>query len=805
MGDAFFAFCHKIIYKGQMINTEQKINTIFVVDDEVSSWAAKYIDRVFPGTEIIEISSTDGIVEALESGAIPDIMFTDCTSIIGYDFGLQNAKALIKWLKQNEPNVALPGIAFMSATSERAFSSARHLTSHYQYQGVCYGIDKNELPTVADIVIDRILDFYDDLSDGFKELLTDYGIDLLTISDETHNYLENTDRNPEEIVAMAKHGIFDRDDVLAKLRRDATSVMSRFFVPKADIEERDGWEEINNLSVCFNEAAGQSVVGYAAFSKEEVEALASEGKKSVLFMEQDASYYIPLLNHIAGVVMLDPDAAAHMKIILDSHGVAGALGMDDLSEEYPFLKDPSGKPLKYGKVIKEQDGKKVFVDYEKAIRKLAEDHIELQGSGEPYDASEIPDLIIDVNALDVTSVTTIEAGEQITLDVDKEYDEVSIYPMPLPIRTSATYQKYYPWVLDVDEMIDEWHQDNDITPMPFKAVIDGPRQGYRQHHYMDGIGLVRTEHFILSHEISKQAYKSAVLNQDGDSLDFLRRSLANDFGEVIRFADKDFPVRVRLVDLPLDETKDVFSEEEREQITSKYGVDNTRGVQLAQKIPAIYEAQIRGIFDAVKEKRLEDPDWQFIPEIMPPTIRSYEELMFVKNMIAEIAREYGYDESDYKFGSMVEMLGACKDIRRIAKECAFLSIGSNDLSSEKLDYSRGDYEKRRKIKREFGEEKDPTLMLYDPVIDLIYDIADQARDANPKIKIEICGDHANDLNSLEALRDLELDGVSVTASEQSLRGLRMLYKYQTFHLHNRANDNEPAAQENVDHGALDFD
>ena len=141
----------------------------------------------------------------------------------------------------------------------------------------------------------------------------------------------------------------------------------------------------------------------------------------------------------------------------------------------------------------------------------------------------------------------------------------------------------------------------------------------------------------------------------------------------------------------------------------------------------------------------------------------------------------------------------------LPKNAHFYPLAQMICLVKKLDYSRGDYEKRRKIKREFGEEKDPTLMLYDPVIDLIYDVVDQAREANPKIKIELCGDHANDFNSLEALRELELDGVSVTASEQSLRGLRMLYNYQTFHLHRCANNNEPKAQKTAGHDALDFD
>jgi phosphoenolpyruvate synthase/pyruvate phosphate dikinase len=212
---------------------------------------------------------------------------------------------------------------------------------------------------------------------------------------------------------------------------------------------------------------------------------------------------------------------------------------------------------------------------------------------------------------------------------------------------------------------------------------------------------------------------------------------------------------------------------------------------LAERLPELYEAQIRGIFEAFIEfdkKEQEEcvsAEYEPVarPEILVPTVRNSDELRFVKALTARIASECGLTEEGYTFGSMLETIDACNNIESIAPECDFLSIGSNDLTEEVLYCSRHDFAARNKLMMAHWKNRDPFLTLYDPVIQTIYDAVGRARSVNPDIQVDLCGAHAEDIASLEALRSLNLDGVSVPPTEQNMNTLPLEYNFSTFRKH----------------------
>jgi phosphoenolpyruvate-protein kinase (PTS system EI component) len=141
-------------------------------------------------------------------------------------------------------------------------------------------------------------------------------------------------------------------------------------------------------------------------------------------------------------------------------------------------------------------------------------------------------------------------------------------------------------------------------------------------------------------------------------------------------------------------------------------------------------------------------------------------------MVDELAHEAGLTKEEYRFGSMLETLDACANIKDIAPLCDFISIGSNDLTSETLKCDRNDWIKRQKLTDHSGTNSDPFVVLHPHVAKIIRTAVRKARAVCPGLQIDLCGAHATNLPSLLALHDLDLDGVSAPPSDMNQEGLR---------------------------------
>jgi pyruvate,orthophosphate dikinase len=111
---------------------------------------------------------------------------------------------------------------------------------------------------------------------------------------------------------------------------------------------------------------------------------------------------------------------------------------------------------------------------------------------------------------------------------------------------------------------------------------------------------------------------------------------------------------------------------------------------------------------------------------------------------------------------MIEVPRAAITADEIAKEAAFFSFGTNDLTQMTFGYSRDD---AGKFLPDYVEKKilpvDPFRVLdRDGVGKLVEMAVEKGRGANRKLKVGICGEHGGDPSSIEFCHLTGLDYVS---------------------------------------------
>jgi pyruvate,orthophosphate dikinase len=127
----------------------------------------------------------------------------------------------------------------------------------------------------------------------------------------------------------------------------------------------------------------------------------------------------------------------------------------------------------------------------------------------------------------------------------------------------------------------------------------------------------------------------------------------------------------------------------------------------------------------------------------------------------EVIKESGVD-LPYSVGTMIELPRACLLADQIAKDAAFFSFGTNDLTQTTYGLSRDDagrflqaYERQGIIKQ------DPFISLdREGVGELVKIAAERGRKTRANIKLGICGEHGGDPASVHFCAEVGLDYVS---------------------------------------------
>lgn len=302
----------------------------------------------------------------------------------------------------------------------------------------------------------------------------------------------------------------------------------------------------------------------------------------------------------------------------------------------------------------------------------------------------------------------------------------------------------------------------------------------------EGIGLFRTEHMFYGKNSEEPLFRlrKMIISRNESE----RRSALN---ELYPYVKKDIkatlevmdglPVTIRLLDPPLHEFVPKRSDE-REKLARSLGISledlnkraealhesnpmmGHRGVRLGITYPEITEMQVRAIFEATVE--LVQAGKRVMPEIMVPVVGIKEELdhqkAIVDKVYQEVCAKYGVKRIDYLYGTMIEIPRAALTAGRIAQTAEFFSYGTNDLTQMGFGFSRDDI---GGFVPDYIEKKilsaDPFQILDQEGIGELVEIGiKRGREARPKLKVGICGEHGGEPSSVEFCHRVGMDYVS---------------------------------------------
>jgi multiphosphoryl transfer protein len=253
----------------------------------------------------------------------------------------------------------------------------------------------------------------------------------------------------------------------------------------------------------------------------------------------------------------------------------------------------------------------------------------------------------------------------------------------------------------------------------------------------DGVGVLRTEFLFLNRAIApsedeQAAAYAAIADQLGDRPCVIRTS---DVG-----GDKPLPY------LPQENEPNPFL--------------GWRGIRIGLERPDLLKTQLRAILRA-------SPGHQI--KVMLPMISSCAEVRAARALLAEAMAELRrvsvpFDD-DMEVGVMVEVPSAVMLADQLAREVAFFSIGTNDLSQYLLAADRTNPRVAR-----LAEGLQPALLR------AVHQVAQAAHAAG--IRVALCGEMASDLLAVPLLGgggmdDLSVNPAAVPAVKQAITRLTL--------------------------------
>ena len=298
----------------------------------------------------------------------------------------------------------------------------------------------------------------------------------------------------------------------------------------------------------------------------------------------------------------------------------------------------------------------------------------------------------------------------------------------------------------------------------------------------EGIGLCRTEHMFFEGD-RIISVREMILAKTGEerskALDKLLPMQRQDFIGIFE-AMEGLPVTVRLLDPPLHEFLPK-SERDYEELAKDMGVLvmelkaqaqalhefnpmlGHRGCRLGMTFPAIYEMQIRAIFEAACH--LLKKGVAVKPEVMIPLVAHPEEMRRSREMVVRVAAEVMKREGQrvaYTIGSMIELPRAAITADKIAEHSDFFSFGTNDLTQTTFGLSRDDSGRFLPHYVQTGIlDTDPFVSIdREGVGEFIKIGIARGRSVKPGLKVGICGEHGGEPRSVAFCHETGFDYVS---------------------------------------------
>ena len=349
---------------------------------------------------------------------------------------------------------------------------------------------------------------------------------------------------------------------------------------------------------------------------------------------------------------------------------------------------------------------------------------------------------------------------------------------------------------------------DEIRRLGIWTNADKPEEAAQARRYgAEGIGLCRTEHMFREGErleivraailVANAATRAKARVAAGGTLTAEDEAVVAEFDaamgqlEVLQQGDFEgiframdgLPVVIRLIDPPLHEflpnleeqlvkvTKagEAATEEDRRLLATIKSMHEQnpmlglRGCRLGLMIPDFVKVQTRAILNA--QVAVKKAGGNPIAKIMIPLVGHVNELARTRELLeaeALTVEERAGVEVDFKFGTMIEVPRGALTADEIAREAAFFSFGTNDLTQMTFGFSRDDAEGGFLLK--YVEEKilpyNPFQTLDDAVVGLMKIAVDKGRATRPDLELGICGEHGGDPESIAKCDRIGLDYVS---------------------------------------------
>jgi len=289
---------------------------------------------------------------------------------------------------------------------------------------------------------------------------------------------------------------------------------------------------------------------------------------------------------------------------------------------------------------------------------------------------------------------TLEDGQVITLDGDRG-----------SIREGETVTE------DDHDPVEEVRPQSPVKPMTateVKVNVSIPEAAKRAAATgADGVGLLRTEHMILS----QNKTPARIIETDG------AEAYVDHLVEGVRGVAEEFyprPVRVRTLDAPTDEFRQLEGgEDEPDEHNPMLGY---RGIRRSLDNPAVFAHELEA-FSQLFEMGYDNV------EIMFPLVTDAEDVYRAKSLL----KEAGVDPEKRRWGVMIETPAAALCVEEMAEAgIDFASFGTNDLTQYTLAVDRNN----ENVADRFDE-------LHPGVLALIGDVIETCREHG--VETSICG------------------------------------------------------------------
>ena len=289
---------------------------------------------------------------------------------------------------------------------------------------------------------------------------------------------------------------------------------------------------------------------------------------------------------------------------------------------------------------------------------------------------------------------------------------------------------------------DTWHtrdEKNNILPdmhgVRVAINIDTPQDlsnALETNIDISGVGLFRTERGLGG---KAEEYISGITNNKDGYLENFREHNRKNFADVFeQIKDKDsFPVTVRLLD---------FDQE------------------LRKNHPEIYKSQCEVLFEEAVKNNIS-------PRILIPSVSYGDELESIITTIRQVSKDYN---CSYEIGTMLENQAILKEseLGKVVDMVDFVSFGLNDLTEDVTKLKRGDFDSLFKWQNDNRFPFNPYNVVCDEVKEIVTKAQNFIRSKKPIMRVNICGEQANDYRNYEFFQENRINTVSVSPNEEAI-------------------------------------